>query len=173
MQEGTKTCKCCGLTVDVNAFDKSNTGKPIGICKQCRRQQQRINDLSRRSTLSVAQQERLAEAINYMRACKQATGFETGKYSSRIGAVSTAVIIADREDLKDRAIKAQERRKRLTEQGIPLPAPSLECLVNLTAIDLIEAGYTFDECFKVLDAEVNRDNEAYDKIANKLYEMPL
>ena len=76
-----KTCKCCGVERKSTEFDKGNNGKRIGICRKCRNAQQNVSNLSNRDDLTLKQEERLNDAIAWLAACKEATGYETRKRS--------------------------------------------------------------------------------------------
>lgn len=171
-----KVCKCCGVEKDVSEFDLSNTKKPISICKPCRRVQQQINNLSKLKTLNEAQSAKLKAAREYMAACEAATGFVTGGYSSRVGAVSAKVHAAaatiSATSLKQKYAAAQKRRAILEANGRPLATPTLEMLKNLRIDDLVDWGYTANECLDVLDAEVNKDLPLYDELFDKLAYFP-
>ena len=171
-----KVCKCCGVEKEVSEFDLSNTKKPISICKPCRRVQQQINNLSKLKTLNEAQSAKLKAAREYMAACEAATGFVTGGYSSRVGAVSAKVHAAattiSATSLKQKYEAAQKRRAILEANGRPLATPTLEMLENLRIDDLVDCGYTANECLDVLDAEVNKDLPLYDELFDKLAYFP-
>ena len=174
--EGLKVCKCCGVEKEISEFDLSNTKKPISICKPCRRVQQQINNLSKLKTLNEAQSAKLKAAREYMAACEAATGFVTGGYSSRVGAVSTKVHAAaatiSATSLKQKYAAAQKRRAILEANGRPLATPTIEMLENLRIDDLVDCGYTANECLDVLDAEVNKELPLYDKLFDKLAYFP-
>ena len=174
--EGLKVCKCCGVEKEVSEFDLSNTKKPISICKPCRRVQQQINNLSKLKTLNEAQSAKLKAAREYMAACEAATGFVTGGYSSRVGAVSTKVHAAaatiSATSLQQKYAAAQKRRAILEANGRPLATPTIEMLENLRIDDLVDCGYTANECLDVLDAEVNKELPLYDKLFDKLAYFP-
>lgn len=174
--EGTKRCKCCGVEKEVSEFDLSNTKKPISICKPCRRVQQQINNLSKLKTLTEAQSAKLKAAREYMMQCEASTGFVTGGYCSRVGAVSTKVQVATANvsiaAREQRYAAAQKRRAKQDAAGSPLRTPTLELLENCTVDDLIEYGYTAKECLDVLDTEVNKELPLYDEIFSKLSLFP-
>ena len=174
--EGLKVCKCCGVEKEVSEFDLSNTKKPISICKPCRRVQQQINNLSKLKTLNEAQSAKLKAAREYMTACEAATGFVTGGYSSRVGAVSTKVHAAaatiSAASLQQKYEAAQKRRAMLESNGIPLAAPTLEMLESQSIDFLVDCGYTVAECYAVLDAEVNKELPLHDELEEKLMPFP-
>lgn len=171
-----KVCKCCGVEKEISEFDLSNTKKPISICKPCRRVQQQINNLSKLKTLNEAQSAKLKAAREYMAACEAATGFVTGGYSSRVGAVSTKVHAAaatiSATSLQQKYEAAQKRRAMLEANGIPLAAPTLEMLESQSIDFLVDCGYTVAECYAVLDAEVNKELPLHDELEEKLMPFP-
>ena len=177
-EDTMKVCKCCGATKPLTTFDKSGSGKRKSICRDCRRAQQVINNFKRREDLSPRQNQRLIDALNYMQQCKEVTGFETGRYSSKVGStVKTPTMAEDNGSssmsLENIAYNAAAHRKILKEMGIDLQPPTLELIVHSNVKFLVESGYTRDECFAVLDAEVNQDSDEYFELSDKLYHMPL
>lgn len=174
--EGLKVCKCCGVEKEVSEFDLSNTKKPISICKPCRRVQQQINNLSKLKTLNEAQSAKLKAAREYMAACEAATGFVTGGYSSRVGAVSTKVHAAaatiSATSLKQKYEVAQKRRAMFEAHGGTLSTLTLEMLKSQSIDYLIDFGYTAAECYAVLDAEVNKELPLYYELEEKLMRFP-
>ena len=174
--EELKVCKCCGVEKEISEFDLSNTKKPISICKPCRRVQQQINNLSKLKTLNEAQSAKLKAAREYMAACEAATGFVTGGYSSRVGAVSTKVHAAaatiSATSRKQKYEAAQKRRAMFEASGGTLNAPTLEMLESQSLDFLVDIGYTAAECYAVLDAEVNKELPLYDEIYDKLICFP-
>ena len=97
-----KTCKCCGVERKSTEFDKSNNGKRISICRKCRNAQQNVSNLSNRDDLTLKQEERLNDAIAWLAACKETTGYETRKRSR--------VDFSDPEEL-EKMRQAAEARK--------------------------------------------------------------
>ena len=176
MTEETKVCKCCGTEKTLDCFDKRNDRKPINICKVCRRHQQRINNLSKISDPTENQQIQFTESMNYMEQCRAATGFCTGRYSSRIGTQTrtvNAVSGSSNISLKAIAQAAHIRREKLAAMGTEMPPVTLELLVHADVQTIVEAGYTSAECFAVLDANVNKDSDEYFELSDKIFHMPL
>jgi hypothetical protein len=177
MDEETKVCKCCGATKPITSFDKCNTGKRISLCRECRRAQQTINNFKRRNDLNDVQAQRLLNAIDYMQRCKEITGFETGHYSSKVGSTVQSPTMAagttNTTSLENLAHKAAIHRAKLKSLGVDLQPPTLEVIVHSNVQFLVESGYTRDECFAVIDAEVNHDSDDYFDLSDKLYHMPL
>ena len=170
--EGTKVCKCCGVENDLNEFDLSNSRKPISLCKPCRRAQQQISILSKLPNKTEAQSARLQAAINYMAACNATTGFTTGGYSSKVGINALGAKVPKLGDLHKQYAEAQKRRKLLEENGVVPSAPTLEIIMSQPIEFLVDCGYTADECFAVLDSEVNKDMPEYTEIEDKLFAFP-
>ena len=170
--EGLKVCKCCGVEKEISEFDLSNSRKPISLCKPCRRAQQQISILSKLPKRTEAQAARLQAAINYMNNCNAVTGFTTGGYSSRVGMNAVASKVPSVSDLHKRYEEAQKRRKLLEENGVKPPAPTLEIIMTQPVEFLVDCGYTANECYAVLDAEVNKELPTYDEIEDKLYAFP-
>lgn len=170
--DGTKVCKCCGVEKEISEFDLSNSRKPISLCKPCRRAQQQISTLSKLQHRTEAQSARLQAAINYMMQCEADTGFTTGGYSSKVGLSTVAAKVSKLGDLHKRYEEAQKRRKLLEENGVRQSAPTLEIIMNQPIDFLVDCGYTVDECYAVLDAEVNKEMPEYYEIEDKLYAFP-
>lgn len=76
--ESTRVCKCCGIERSINEYDINNNGRPIRMCRKCRRAQQTISNLRNRDVLSEAQHERLLEATQWLKLCQQNTGYIPG-----------------------------------------------------------------------------------------------
>lgn len=171
--ENTKLCKCCGAKRELFEFDKSNSGKPIGICKVCRRHQQRITNLSKMdpTKMSVSQHENYTASLAYMKDCKEATGFETGKYSSRIGYTGPTVA-PSAVSLKEKYAAAQKHREALESSGVVMSKPTLELLTKQSVEFLVDCGYTAKECYDVIDAEVNKDSDLFTELDDKFYAFP-
>lgn len=73
--ESTRVCKCCGIERSINEYDLNNNGRPIGVCRKCRRAQQTVSNLRSRDVLSEAQHERLLESTRWLELCQQNTGY--------------------------------------------------------------------------------------------------
>ena len=73
--ESTRVCKCCGIERSINEYDLNNNGRPIGVCRKCRRAQQTVSNLRNRDVLSTAQHERLLESTQWLELCQQNTGY--------------------------------------------------------------------------------------------------
>lgn len=174
--EGTKRCKCCGVEKEVSEFDLSNTKKPISLCKPCRRVQQQINNLSKLKTLTEAQSAKLKAAREYMMQCEASTGFVTGGYCSRVGAVSTKMQIATAElshtVLRQKYKEAQELRAKKEAAGVLQVPPTLDILENFSVSELINQGYRVDELYAVLESEVNKELPLYAELEDKLMPYP-
>ena len=76
--ESTRICKCCGLERQITDYDLNNNGRPIGMCKKCRRAQQTVSYLRNRENLSTNQVESLRGATQWLELCHQATGYVSG-----------------------------------------------------------------------------------------------
>lgn len=175
MSETSKTCKCCGCMKSIEEYSLNNNRRPIGVCKECRRHQQTLSNLRGIDplTMSVRQFNRYSAAVEYMESCKAATGYETGKYSSRVGmpVASTTISASTTQILQAAYERAQTRRKKLAELGTMLPPPTPEILKQSTIEFLVECGYTSEECYDVLETQMVEDPE-YDALWDRLIMMP-
>lgn len=172
-----KICKCCGATKPLEAFSLGNNRRPIGVCKECRRQQQIIANYRNvpAAELTTTQALRYQTALEYMNRCKNATGFVTGKYSSKIGMPTPSAPSPTGQSIKNLTAKyvaAQQHRKQLEELGVPTQAPTVEMIRTCTAEFLVDCGYTQKECFDVLDNLITSNDPEYDTIWEKLICIP-
>lgn len=172
----TKVCKCCGAAQPLNRFDRSNNGRPISLCRDCRRAQQTIANISNMpdNLLTESRTQRLQEALRYMQACKEKTGFETGSTTKSATAANAVnkLQITSAATLKAKYIEAQERRKHAEAAGVTLQAPTLEMLKNSSIEFLVDMGYTAKECTDIIDAELNHDSDEYIALDDKLFAFP-
>lgn len=81
--ESTRICKCCGIERSINDYDINNNGRPISLCRKCRRAQQTISNLHNYVELSTTQQEKLSNATQWLELCKQKTGYVSGSRARR------------------------------------------------------------------------------------------
>lgn len=81
--ESTRVCKCCGIERSINEYDLNNNGRPIGLCRKCRRAQQTVSNLRNREVLSTRQTENLVRATEWLELCHQATGYTSGSRAKR------------------------------------------------------------------------------------------
>lgn len=173
-----KVCKCCGHTKPVEEFDKCNTGKRISICKVCRRHQQRIANYKHFDVLQMSSRQLSAynESVEYMTKCCEATGFETGKYSSKVSAdpvmPAPGKSTLKTADLRTRYAAAQSRRQQMERMGVEHPAPTADLVTAATVEELVDFGYTSKECFAVLDNVLTADHPDYDAVWDKLILIP-
>ena len=175
----TKRCKCCGDDLPISDFDRSNNGSPISLCKRCRRAQQKIANLSNMpdELMTLSRQQQLAEATQWMDACKKRTGFVTGTTTrgcgNRVEGINVGKPITSHKMLENMYAEAQARRKRAETMGVPpLQPPTLEMLRNSELELLIEYGYTAKECTDVIDAEVDHDSDEYCRLDDKFFAYP-
>lgn len=76
--ETTRVCKCCGFERRITDYDINNNGRPINLCKKCRRAQQTMSNLRNREILSTKQSDKLIAATQWLELCHQTTGYVSG-----------------------------------------------------------------------------------------------
>ena len=108
--ESTRVCKCCGFERSINDYDLNNNGRPISLCKKCRRAQQTISSLRDREMLSTCQSERLLAATQWLELCQQKTGYVSGTRvaSSKIDFADPTEIAEMQKVIAERAAKANK-----------------------------------------------------------------
>lgn len=112
--ESTRVCKCCGLERSINEYDINNNGRPIRMCRKCRRAQQTISNLRKREVLSDVQHERLVEATQWLELCQQKTGYTPGSRTrqSKINFADPIELAEIRRDIAEQASKSNKEESK-------------------------------------------------------------
>lgn len=108
--ESTRVCKCCGFERSINDYDINNNGRPISLCKKCRRAQQTIANLRNREMLSTKQSDKLIAAMQWLELCQQKTGYVSGSRvtHSKIDFADPTEIAEMQKAIAERITKANE-----------------------------------------------------------------
>lgn len=175
--ETTRKCRCCGIEQDIKNYDLAGNRRPIHVCRKCRYAQQTIANLRNvpPAELSFKQSDRLRAAKEWLETCRQNTGYVTNTRGGGVSKVDfrdpqalVAMSVANKKQHEERVARAIALRQAFPDKVQPLNRTMIEaCTPELLA----ESGYTFEEVYDWVSANIPEDDPAYEELLDKSFHI--